>query len=307
MINLPSLPTRPGGLGLAAVLAVVLAGCSTAPPAPTAPAYEGPPRQETVWAVTAGHELLRVRAGQPGVVQLRLKLSGLAPGERVLGMDYRVARGVLHALGSSGRIYTVHTGTGVLTPLGTAPFALPLQGQAHGFDFNPAADRIRIVGDGGQNLRAHPDTGALVDAAPDQPGLQPDGPLRYDGSDRHAGRAPRIEGAAYTYNKDNDKLTTNYAIDAGLGTLVTQGSVEGRTPAVSPNTGLLFTVGSLGLGPVRQVSFDIADINNVALAALSAGRDSASTLHVLDLATGQARRLGVIGDGTPVVALAIEP
>lgn len=303
MTTLPLLPTRLIGLGLAALLAA----CGTAPPAPMAPAYDGPPRNETVWAVTSGHDLLRVRAGQPGTVQVRLKLSGLAAGERVLGIDYRVARGVLHALGSSGRLYTVNTGTGALTALGSAPFAQALQGQAHGFDFNPAADRIRIVSDTGQNLRAHPDTGALVDASPDQPGLQTDGALRYADADPHAGRAPRIEAAAYTYNKNSDKLTTNYAIDASLGTLVTQGSVEGRTPVVSPNSGLLFTVGSLGLGPVRQVSFDIADINNVALVALSAGRDTASTLHVIDLASGQARRLGVIGDGTPVIAIAIEP
>lgn len=298
----------PRSLCTALVLAAgLLAACSSTPMAPWAPVYEGPPRQETVWALAEPGRLLRFTASEPGRIQAALTVRGLAPGERLLGIDFRVARGVLYGLGSTGRLYTLDRSTGVATPLGSAPFAVPLQGSRFGFDFNPAADRIRIVSDAGQNLRAHPDTGALVDNAPDQPGVQPDGALAYAAGDAHAGRAPRIEAAGYTYNPRDDKLTTNYAIDAALGILVTQGSVEGRSPVVSPNTGQLRTVGPLGVGPVQDVSLDISDVGNVALAVFGVAGDPAPVLHVIDLASGQARRIGVIGDGAAVTGLAIEP
>ena len=40
---------------------------------------------------------------------------------------------------------------------------MALKGSAFGVDFNPAADRVRVVSNLGQNLRLHPDTGAQVD------------------------------------------------------------------------------------------------------------------------------------------------
>ena len=82
-----------------------------------------------------------------------------------------------------------------------------------------------------------------------------DPPLAYAAGDVAAGRAPQLVGAAYTYNKIHDKLTTNYAIDRATGSLVMQGTAEGVTPAVSPNTGQLRTVGALGTGPVDDAAF----------------------------------------------------
>ena len=176
-----------------------------------------------------------------------------------------------------------------------------------GFDFNPAADRVRVVGANGQNLRLHPDTGAVVDFDPNTPGLQTDPSLAYAPGDVNAGKTPQVAGAAYTYNKRDDKLTTNYAIDRALGVLVMQGSREGTTPVVSPNTGQLRTVGSLGLGPLTDVAFDIADVGNTALIAVRTAADNQTRLHQVDLATGATRPLGVVGEGTPLVGMAIEP
>jgi hypothetical protein len=291
---------------LTAALAATLVGCA-APPAPVAPArpLETPIR---VWVLTASHELLQIDPARPEQILRRTPLQGLASGESIVGMDYRVARGQLYALSDLGRLYTLDPTRGQLQRLGPADWPLGLDGRAIGFDFNPAADRIRIVTERGQNLRAHPDTGALVDADPKTDGFQPDGVLRYAEGDPNAGRTPRIEAAAYTYNKQDEKLTTNYAIDAGLGLLVRQGSLEGVPPVVSPNTGRLFTVGSLGLAtPLRQVSFDIADLDNTALAAVTLPRERVSRLVHIDLDTGRARLGGVIGTGAPVRALAIEP
>ena len=274
--------------GLAAAAALSLAACAGTPD----PEVAGTPRKETVWAVTDAAELVRFNAGQPHKLQQRVPLQGLQPGDKLVGIDFRVSRGVLYALSASGRLYTLDTKTGRLTPVGSAP-PVVLRGERFGVDFNPAADRVRVVSDSGQNLRLHPDTGALAATDPALTWAAPGRP------------APRVAAAAYTYNKKDEKLTTNYAIDLGSGTLVMQGSLEGSLPAVSPNTGALTVVGPLGSGALDAAALDIADIDNTALAALrSHGR---TRLYVLDLATGRGTPLGTVGEGRALWGLAIEP
>lgn len=284
----------------AAVVVALLAGCAAMPVPDTG-------LREAVVAVTSAHELITFHAGQPGRILERRPVTGLPAGDRLVGIDFRVAKGVLYALSQAGRLYTLDIPTGALRPVGAAPAALPLVGSVFGFDFNPAADRIRVVSNTGQNLRLHPDTGAAVDGDPVVEGVQPDPALRYAWSDVNARRKPDIAGAAYTYNPNDSKITTNYAIDRALGVLVMQGSREGTTPVVSPNTGQLRTVGSLGLGPLTDVAFDIADVGNTALIAVRTAADSHTRLHQVDLATGATRPLGVVGEGTPLVGMAIEP
>lgn len=256
---------------------------------------EGPLRKQTVWAVTERAELIRFNAGQPARVLDRKPVTGLDAGDRLVGIDYRVARGVLFALSAAGKLYTLDTTSGRLAAVG-AGVPLALGTQAVGFDFNPAADRIRVVAGDGRNWRLHPDTGALVAA---------DGALRYVEGDPAFGQKPTLGGAGYTYNKRDDRLTTNYAIDLARGTLVRQGSIEGLQPVVSPNTGMLWSIGALGTGPIDDAAFDIADVDNAALAALRLrGR---TRLHALDLATGRATPIGRIDQGQALWGLAIEP
>lgn len=282
----------------AAAVAAMLAACAT----PSEPL--GPLAKETVHALTTDQRLVTFNAGQPQKLLASKAIGGLQPQETLLGIDYRVARGQLYALGSSGRLYRVDPASGQATAIG-APIAVPLAGREFGFDFNPAVDRIRVVGDGGQNLRLHPDTGAVVDADPKADGTQIDGTLGYDAADRNAGKPAAIVAAGYTYSKADEKVTTNFAIDAQQGTLVTQGSREGVQPAVSPNSGRLFTVGALGAGAFERAAFDIGDVDNTAYAALSGG--SGSVLYRIDLATGAATRIGTVGGGQPVLGLAIVP
>lgn len=288
------------GVAAAVLVGAALAGCATAPVAESV-------QRELVVAVTASHELITFNAGQPERILERRPVTGLGPGERLVGIDFRVARGVLYALSQVGRLYTLDIPTGALRPVGPAPAVLALRGTAFGFDFNPVADRIRVVSNTGQNLRLHPDTGAVVDGDPAVEGVQPDPALRYAWSDVNAGRTPDIAGAAYTYNTQDSKLTTNYAIDRALGVLAMQGSREGATPVVSPNTGQLRTVGPLGLGPLTDVAFDISDVGNTALIAVRTPADSQTRLHLVNLATGAAQPLGRVGDGTPLLGMAIEP
>lgn len=272
-------------LGLSATL---LGACASN--APTAL-----PRNETVIAVTEGGELIKFTAAQPGHIVERKPLIGLPHGQHLVGIDFRVARGVLYTLSSGGRLYTIDTASGQLKVVGSgAPVVLPA-GRL-GFDFNPAADRIRVVGERGGNLRLNPDTGALAATDPD---------LYYGLGDAAHGQAPRVGGAGYTYNRQDDKLTTNYAIDLARGTLLTQGTVEGVAPAVSPNSGRLYTVGALGTGAVDDAAFDIADVDNSAFAALRQG--GSTRLYTIDLKTGRATLLGTVGDGRALWGLAIAP
>jgi Domain of unknown function (DUF4394) len=268
---------------------------------------QGPPRKELVHAVTAGMELVQFNAGQPQRILSRQRVTGLAQGERLVGIDYRVARGVLYALSSSGRLYTLDTTRAALQPVGTMPSAVALAGSQFGFDFNPAADRIRVVSDTGQNLRLHPDTGAAVDGNPALEGVQADAPLAYAAGDRQAGQPPALVAAGYTYNKKDDKITTNFAIDRRLGALVMQGSAEGTSPVVSPNTGVLTTIGLLGLGALVDASFDIADVSGAAFAAVRTAEQPRTRLYQINLATGSAQFIGTVGDGAPLVGMAVEP
>jgi hypothetical protein len=212
-----------------------------------------------------------------------------------VGIDYRISRGVLFALSATGRLYTIDTTSGTLKAVGNAAPAA-LAGQTVAMNFNPVADRIRVVSDSGLNLRLHPDTGAVAATDP---------ALAYAPGDARASQAPKLAAAAYTYNKRDDKLTTNYAIDRAAGVLVTQGSLEGVQPVVSPNTGLLRSVGALGTGPVDAAALDIADTDNTALAALR--QNGRTRLHLVDLASGKAMVIGTVGEGRALWGMAIEP
>ena len=262
-----------------------------------------PAGNESLLAVNDQGELLSFRAGKPGKILSRKKIAGL--GEGVRGIDFRVSHGVLFVLAESGRIYTLDVNTAQAKPVGEAPLALPAI--ETGFDFNPTVDRMRIALADGTNKRAHPVSGSQVDADPRTEGIQADGMLTYAPGDPHAGWAAMINGVAYTYNQKNDKLTTNFAIDGARGTLVTMGSREGAEPAVSPNGGLVFTVGLLQTGPVTQVSFDISDVHNTAYLAATRAGDTRSHLFRVNLDTGEARFVGTIGRKERLQGMAIEP
>ena len=279
---------------------MALAGCASAPPAPVSG-----PLPASVWAVTATNELIKLNANAPARVLERKQLKGLAAGETLVGIDYRVARGVLYGLSDKGRLVTINTGTGELTAVGT-PVA-GLQGGAFGFDFNPAVDRIRVVSASGQNLRLHPDTGALIDFDPAIEGVQQDGRLSFAQGDLNFGKQPEVAAAAYTYNKTNDKLTTMFVIDRTFGALMMQGSQEDVTPPVSPNLGRLTTIGGLGVGALLDAAFDISDVGNIGLAALRFSGPNATRLYRINLKSGQATEIGKLGTGESVTGMAIEP
>lgn len=268
---------------------------------------QGELRPEVVYALTNSNQLMTFNAGRPGTPSSKMKIANLTAGENVLGIDFRPADGKLYGLGSSGRLYTIDPATGAAMQVGSGSFAVKLTGSDFGFNFNPVADRIRVVSNTGQNLRLHPDTGAIVDADPKLTGVQLDGDLAYAKTDLASGKNPNVVAVAYSNSVAGAKITTNYAIDTATGNLLTQGSRENVSPAVSPNSGQLFTVGSLGVNTAGTVSFDIAPKTGVAFAAITPPGSSSAGFYWIDLNAGAAKMIGSINGGEAIRSIAVMP
>lgn len=214
----------------------------------------------------------------------------------LLGIDFRPANGLLYTISDSNDIYTIDPATGVATLQSTLDPLEFMGGQMSGFDFNPAADRLRLEGTNDQNFRINVDTGAIADTDPDAPGVQPDGTIAYAADDANAGVDPNVTAVGYTNSFPGapaGRSTVLYGIDFELDTLVLQNP---------PNDGTLNTIGSLGVDFDEVGGFDIfspmAD-DNTAFAT------SNGTLYAVDLGTGAATAQGSIGDGdTRLVGLA---
>jgi hypothetical protein len=237
---------------------------------------------EPIVGLTTTNNLIVFDSATPGTVSSPVAITGLQAGETLLGIDFRPATRTLYGLGSTSRLYTIDTATGVATQVGSAG-AFTLSGTAFGFDFNPTVDRIRVVGSTGQNLRLNPNNGTLTGT---------DTALAYAIGDASAGATPRVVGSAYTNNFAGATTTTLYAIDSNLDILATQ------TP---PNAGVLNTVGALGFDTSDLVGFDISGLTGQSFAALTAPTGGSSQLFAIDLAGGTATLLGTIGTGVPLV------
>ena len=262
--------------------------------------------QSFVGLLSGGTRVITFRGSAPGSAVSR-EVNGLPGGVSLRGIDSRVAprqapnpdtvagdNGVsaIYALGTNNQVYTLNfAGTGAVaaTAVGTpATFTnFTLGDGAYGFDFNPAADRLRVVS-GTQNVRLNPNNGAAVDGNATTAGVNPDGTLAYATTDTNAGQTPNITAAGYSNNDNNSATgTVNYGIDTTRDVLVTQGRpAVGANAAVSPNTGTLFTVGTLGTDFSADAGLEVFGPQNSAVAT------SGTNFYSVNLQTGQVSQIG---------------
>jgi len=167
------------------------------------------------------------------------QIQGFSGDTTAIGLDFRVQDGLMYLVGNNGGIYTVKlpptpTADPVVTKV--SQLSVPLNGTNFGIDFNPAADRLRVVGDTGQNLRHnladHTTTEDAVLSTP--PAL---GPTR------------GVTAAAYT-NNDLNPDTATTLIDIGTAT----DEVLIQAPA---NNGLLSATGKLTVDAAANAGFDV--------------------------------------------------
>jgi trimeric autotransporter adhesin len=232
-------------------------------------------------ALSNTNTLASFNPGNPRAVR-SIAVTGLKSGETLLGIDTRPANGLIYGLTSASNLYTLDPNSGAASLVST--MSQPFTGTTvAGFDFNPVADRLRLVGDNDQSLRINVDTGAVI----------VDGNLAYAAGDANFGANPAVTAAAYTNAIASPTSTQLYDIDAALDVLTLQNP---------PNNGTLTTIGALGTDFGTLGGFDIistAEGTNAAFAV------SNSTLYSIDLQTGAASNLGTIGsDGKTYQGLA---
>ncbi|WP_075215199.1 DUF4394 domain-containing protein [Mongoliimonas terrestris] len=202
----------------------------------------------------------------------------------LVGIDVRPADGKLYGLAADGTVVTIDPMSGAATKVSTLDTMLPDNAVAT-VDFNPVADRLRVMGSDGTNLRANVDDGKVTT----------DGKLAFAEADMHKGETPNIVAGAYTNSMAGATETALYDIDATIGGLIRQ---------APPNDGVLNAVGKLGV-TAETYAFDIlagADGKNDGW--LMAG----DTLYAVNLETGAATALGkVSGVSGPVLDIAAMP
>lgn len=231
------------------------------------------PANPKVYALIEGARLASFDPAAPATLSASVPISGLVSGESVLGIDFRPANGKLYALTSTARLLTVDADSGASTVVATlsadaTDATLPYNGLGNAarftVDFNPAADRLRVISDSGLNLRINADTGATTT----------------DGAINRAGVPPLVAGGAYSNSFAGTRSTVLYDLDAASAVLAQQ---------VPPNDGTLVNVGALAVPFSGAASMDIAGgANGLVLAALRTGAGGPYTLYTVSLTTGAA-------------------
>jgi hypothetical protein len=284
--------------GLGAILGL---GCLMAGATPAA-------AEPAVGVLTGSNVLASFDTATPGTFTSLRPITGLGPGEQIQGVDFRYFPQTLTppqsprlfalsveqvAANDELRTYTIDTATAAATRVGAASVAIP-GADSYGFDFNPSADRIRVVNDLDDNLRINPNSGGRADFPGNDANLTP-GPVLTTAVAHDRVHLPP------TFMPVN---TTAYGIDRAGGTLLRIGSLN-QTPN-SANTGMTEVAGALGItltGDAREVNFDISRDGTAYLAAneVSAG----PSLFTVNLGTGAATLIGSLA--TPLEGFAIVP
>jgi hypothetical protein len=197
----------------------------------------------------------------------------------VVGIDFRVQDGKLYGVGNGGGVYTIDPRTAAATFVNA--LTVPLDGTAFGVDFNPAADRLRIISDTGQNLAHNVNTGGVTAA---------NATLTYTAPPAMPVPALGVTAAAYTNNDLNqpDTGTTLFDLDT------MQDQVAIQSP---PGNGILVATGKLGVDADAAAGFDIysvlskgVTVANFPFATL--GASGTYRFYAINLTTGQALSLG---------------
>jgi hypothetical protein len=221
----------------------------------------------TLVGLTADNKLVKIDTATMAA-SAPMVISGA---DKIVGIDQRPADGKLWGLTATGQLVVIDHMSGKATPGSMVSEKVAL-GPRPVFDFNPVADRLRVIGADGVSLRINVDTGATT----------VDKPLNYDAADASAAKKPAVAAGAYTNSMKGAKGTELFHVDGSNGALVLQNP---------PNDGVLKTRGMVGVTGPADVVMDIANEGEGKNTAyLIAG----NALYTVDLASGKATQVGMI-------------
>jgi hypothetical protein len=243
-------------------------------------------RRVDVIGLTADQRLVSFNECRPDRTRNIGHVQGLQGTDTALvGIDFRVQDGKLYGVGNGGGVYTVSMDTAAAVLV--SQLTIALDGTIFGVDFNPAADRLRIISNTGQNLRHNVNAGGVtvMDTA-----------LNYTVGTPASG----LTGAAYTNNDlDPTTGTTLFDVDTNLNQIAIQSP---------PNNGSLVATGQLTVDPDTPVGFDIytsledgVAVTNSGFASLSVG--AVLGFYRVNFLTGKAILIDYFDE--PVVDIAI--
>lgn len=221
----------------------------------------------TLVGLTADNKLVKIDTATMAA-SAPMAISGA---DQVVGIDVRPADGKLYGLTAAGQLVVIDHMSGKATP-GAALSQKVALGSRPVVDFNPAADRLRVIGADGQSLRINVDDGATT----------VDKPLNYDAADANNGKKPMVAAGAYTNSAKGAKSTELFHVDGGTGALVLQSP---------PNDGVLKSRGAVGVASLADA---VMDIDNEAEGKNTAWLIAGGTLYTIDLATGKATQVGAV-------------
>ncbi len=248
-----------------------------------------------VTGLTTDQRLVRFRECSPDRVTEIGTVAGFQGADTALvGIDYRVQDGKLYGVGNGGGVYTIDGGTAQLTFVNA--LTTPLSGTSFGVDFNPAADRLRIVSDTGQNLRHNVTTGGTTAT---------DAPLTV-ASGANVVPALGIAGAAYTNNDVSaDTATSLFVLDVAANRVALQSPPNGVPGGVAAN---IVPTGNLTIDGDGPAGFDVytrlergVPVDNLGFASFRVNGTPA--FYRMNFLTGEAIFIGVLGDDVADVAL----
>ncbi|MGW0121850.1 DUF4394 domain-containing protein [Streptomyces sp. NPDC003327] len=277
-----------------AASAVVLAALCAAPAlAVSDTASKTPPARDHkalhAIGLTGDQRLVEFDVHKPSKTWSLGKVSGLSGDTKLVGIDFRVQNEKLYGVGDKGGVYTLNTTSAKATKV--SQLTVALAGAAFGVDFNPAANRLRVISNTGQNLRHNIDDAAApltttVDGTLTNPTMPPS-------------TAMGVTGAAYT-NNDLNAATATTLFD--LDTMADRISLQ--SPA---NAGTLAPTGNLGVDAALDAGFDIyynpAAGTNHGFAAI--GNGGSYRLYAVDVLTGKATSKGAFPARYQVTDLAL--
>jgi hypothetical protein len=227
----------------------------------------------TLIGLNSQNQLARIDTGNvAGAVNI--DITGLASGDRFIGIDTRPKDGKIYGITLSNKIYTIDELSGAASFVAGLSTAVIQANQGWGLDFNPVADAgagasLRLIGSAGNNYAVNATTGVVGNLA---------GMI-----------APGYSAVAYSNSMPGQLTapasTALYYINSASDTL-SMASSGFNAPTIT-------TVGSLGLDVLRANGFEILG-NGQAYAALNedAGSSLVTGVYSINLVSGQATLVG---------------